>query len=269
MSQFVDFKQWLKSNLDAIDPQRYEVSNERQINSDLDKVDVVVSALSGTPYTDGANIPYQIEIFTTDVDKEMENFNKLAKTTSRVGFNQIINEGTAEQPSYRQIRVIPFLNTPVVMDKDIEIGSSHYARIVVFASTLIFYDINDIETLKIDNDTIEILSSAFNYVAELIPNRISGQELTKSKKKAASTSITFTAISRSCAFMDALNEIAVGNRKGNLPFTVKMTLTNKKEYTLQMIVSNYSLASQRTQIPTVNVTMFLYDDRGGSSDASN
>lgn len=269
MSQFVDFKQWLKSNLNAIEPQRYEVTNERQINSDLDKVDVVVSALAGTPYTDGANIPYQIEVFTTDVDQEMENFSKLAKTTSRVGFNQIINEGTSEAPNWRQIRVIPFLNTPVVMDKDIEIGSNHYARIVVFASTLIFYEINDIETLKIDNDTIETLSSAFSYVAELIPNRISGQELTKSKKKAAATSITFTAISRSCNFMDALNDIAMGNRKGNIPFTVKITLTSKKSYTLKMIVSNYSLATQRTQMPTVNVTMFVYDERGGSNNASN
>ena len=69
--------------------------------------------------------------------------------------------------------------------------------------------------------------------------------------------------------MDALNDIAMGNRKGNIPFTVKITLTSKKSYTLKMIVSNYSLATQRTQMPTVNVTMFVYDERGGSNNASN
>ena len=272
MNQFLDFKKWLQDKLNELYPNYFKVSTERNIDSDFIEGETIVSALAGVPYEDSANLPYQIDVYTSDVDNVMNLLTAFAKNVSNVPFNQIIQTGTTtvnneEQPVYTSHTITPFLNTPVVMEKDIQNGAQHYARIVVFASMLVFYDVNDIKEIKIDNEVIKTLNSSLNYATEMMSNRVSGQELNKSKKKASSVSINFTMINRNSTFGNKVFKITTGQLAGNTKFAVKITLSNDMSYTLNMMIGNSSLGSQRGQLPSLNVAMYLYDDRGDSNNA--
>ena len=270
-NQFIDMKKWVQEKLDSIKNGYFRVSNERALDSDFEG-EVVISALSGTPYEDSANIPYQLDVFTADIDNVMNFLNIFAKSFSNVSFSQIVQVGTEEEndevvPINELHTITPIINTPVIMEKDIPNGSQHFARIVVFVTMMVFYDINNVSEIMIDDEKINSLNGSLNYAAEMIPNRVSGQELNKSKKKVSTSSLSFTMINKNSVFGDAVFDTMSGVRKGNEKFVVKVTMNNGKTMTLNMIIGNASLGFARGQLPSLNVAMYLYDDRGDVNNA--
>lgn len=267
-NQFIDVKKWLQENLDAILPNHFRVSNERALDSDFEG-EVVVSALSGTPYEDSANIPYQIDVFTSEIDTVMNALNILAKTSSNVSFTQLVKIGKDNEDNEINAlhKITPYISTPVVMEKDIQNGAQHFVKIVVFVTFLVLYDVNDISDLEIDGEKINLLQSSINYTAEMISNRVSGQQLNKSKKKASTVSINFTMVNKNSTFGNKAFEVMFGQSSGNTKFVTKVTMNNGKTATVNMFIGNASIGSNRGQLPSLNVALYLYDDRGDVNNA--
>lgn len=246
-----NFTKYLQEKLDSIAEGQYTVSNERNVNASFKNNEVIISALSST-ITDreATDIPYEINIFTTDIDKVMVDFTMLAKTYSNVPYVEIENN---------QISTItPFFNTPTVLEKDI--GSQHHARLVVFANVNEKKGINNIKSLTIENESVETLNANLSYAVETNSTRISGEELVRSKKKASTVSISFMALNKSTPFFNKAFKIATGTLSGNTAFTVKATLDNGMETTLTMFITSYNLSSERTRLPSVNISLGLYNN---------
>lgn len=270
MAQFIEVDKWLQQKLDEIaGANKFKVSNERALDSDFEG-EVVVSALSGTPYEESANIPYQIDVFSSDVEHTMDVLNTLSKAYSNVTFEQVIkvSKDGNNNDIYAHHIITPLINTPVVMEKDIPNGSQHFARIVVFTTFLVFYSVNDIKELEIDGEKINMLNSSLNYVIEPFSQRVSGQELNKSKKKASTSSINFEMVNKDSVFGNKAFETWAGTLKGNTGFTVKVTLSNNKTATMKMMIGSCTLGHSRGKLPSLNVAMFIYDDRGDQNNAS-
>lgn len=265
--QFLDFVKYLQTKLDAIQ-EGFSVSSERRIDSNFMEKEVVVSALSGNIFDESATIPYQIDITTSDIDNVNNVFTILARNENNRPFTNIVNEGTEEVPDMKRYEVTPYFNTPVVMEKDIEIGSDHYARVTVFVSLVILFNTTNVSSIEIDGEEIKFLDGTFNYVAELNSNRVSGEQLNKSKKRTSSISLAFRFVNRDNNFSRKLFRIAVGTLPGNTNFEVKVTLTNGLSATLEMIVGSSSLAFARQQLASYNISMYLYDSRGDTNAAS-
>lgn len=262
----MDLVKYLQDKLDALSPGSYLVSKERNIDANYDeKHQVVVSALSGSIYREAGSIPYQIDVITNDIDKVMVDFTTLARNNNNVSYTQVIQSGTG---TYESTTIIPFFNTPVVMEKEIEIGSNKYARIVVFASINEQENVNNIKNLKVDDEEMELLTGTLAYVVEADPVRVSGQEMTRSKKRTSSCSISFSVINKSSVFLNKAFLISTGQLPGNTKFTVKFTLQNEQTATLTMMIGSYTFSNERAKLPSVNVGMFLYDDRGDSNATS-
>lgn len=257
-----DIVKYLQEKLDAIAPDVYSVSNERNVATDYSQIEVVVSALSGDIYKESSNIPYQIEIVTADIDRVMIDFTTLAKNNNNVSYTEII---ALDEDDYQSSTITPFFNSPVVIEKDIEIGSNRYARIVVFAQITEKFNVNNIKSLTIDGEAVDFLTGSFTYNAELNPSRVSGVELSKSKKKVASCSITIGMINAATVFTNKAFRVATGVLPGNTAFNVVVTLDNNLSATLKMLIGSYTLASERTKLPSINVGLFVYDDRGDSN----
>lgn len=255
---FVDLVKYLQEKLDAIAKGLYVVSNERNINADYEKNQVVVSALSGNVYEESATIPYQIDIITNDIESVMIDFTTLAKNNNNVPFDTVIQEGE----EYRAYTITPFFNTPVVMEKDMPLGSDKYARIVVFANINAIFNVNNIKSLRIDGEEIKFLNASIGYTTELKTNRVSGDELNRSKKYVASTSVTFTAVNKSSVFFNKLFKINFGQLKGNTCFNVEIEMIDGLKGRLKMIYGTGILSSVRSQLPSNQVSLFVYDDRG-------
>ena len=260
----MDLVQFLQQKLDSISPGAYEVSKERNIDADYSKHQVVVSALSGNLFKEAGTIPYQIEIVTSDIDVVQADFITIAKNNNSIPVTQVIQTG---ESSYQSVTMIPFFNTPVVMDKELELGSDKYARIVVWATVNEQENVNNIKELKIDGEEQELLTGSFAYVVEAQPTRKSGQQLSKSKKRTASCTISFSTISKSSVFLNKGFKVATGTISGNTSFNVVVTLENGLSATLKMFINSYTFNTERAKLPLVNVGLLIYDD-GGDTNAS-
>lgn len=250
-----DLVKYLQEKLNEISPENYTVSKERNIDTDFSNNDVIVSAMSATIIDSQAtDIPYEISIYTSDIDKVMADFTILAKTCSNVAITEFI-EGSL-------VTIVPFFNTPVVLQKDISFGSQRMARIVVFASVNELLGVNNIKTLKINNELIDKISATFNYSAETNSSRVSGEELVKSKKKAASNSITFMALNKNSPFFNRAFKIATGELDGNTSFDVEIELYNEAKATLTMFINSYVLNDEKAKLDSVNISMLLYNEVG-------
>ena len=260
----MDLVQFLQQKLDSLSPGAYEVSKERNIDADYSKHQVVVSALSGNLYKEAGTIPYQIEIITNDIDKVQADFITIAKNNNRVPVTQVLEVG---ENSFKSVTMIPVFNTPVVMDKELEMGSDKYARIIVWATVNEQENVNNIKELKIDGEEQELLTGTFAYVVEANPTRKSGDILSKSKKRTASSQITFSTISKSNVFLNKGFKIATGTLSGNTSFNVSIVLDNGLSATLKMFINSYTFNSEVAKLPLINVGLLIYDD-GGDTNAT-
>lgn len=262
---FIDIAKYLKDKLSDISDKEYRFSNERNLDSPDLEGDVVIRQLSGNPYEESATIPYQFEITTVDPAKVMEDFTQLAIKNNKKAFTEVIQTDTN---TYKSYTIIPFFNTPVIMESDLQIGSNHYARIVAFASINVVYQVSNVKKIKIDNEEIPFRSGTLAYTAELTSNKVSGDELNRSKKKTASTALTFLMINKSGFFANKLFQIATGSLPGNTKFSVYVEMDNGLNATMKMIVGTTALSFSDSQLPTNQVNLYLYDERGDSNASS-
>lgn len=251
--------QFIQEQLNAIRPNAYNVSSERNLKSNFEKHEVVVSQLSGDVYSKSSNLPYQIDITTSDPLEVQGDFFVLARNCNNVPFTKIIQEG---EENFKSVTYSIVFNTPVVMDKSVDIGVNHYARLVAFASVNEMNGVNQVKKLEIDGETIDKLNSTYSYVTEPSSARVSGEELTKSKKKSSSSTIVFTAINNATIFLNKVFKISTGQLPGNTKFTVNFELYNGLKAELPMYVNSYQLMDERGKLPSVNIGLALYDDRG-------
>lgn len=250
--QYVDFSQHLQGLLDALAPNLFKVTNERNLDGDMDG-DVVVSALSGNINKNSATIPYQIDVFTYDPENTMNVFTKLAHTYNKTSFTNVQDE--------KLYTIFQYYNTPVDMDKDIEIGQNHLSRIVIFAQLYIMFQVSNVKKITIDNEEIETLNGTLAYVCETHSNRVSGVQMNKDKKKAATLQLTFAMISKDSVFGRKLFLISTGQLDGNTSFSVVVDKTNGQTATLTMMITGCTNSWGDNALPSDQVSMGLYDNR--------
>lgn len=247
MNQYIDFKKYLQTEIGD----DYYVSNERNLDSTDDKINIIVKALAGNVYNDSATIPYQIEIFTSDPEKVLKDFNLFASSHNNKSFISIM-EG-------KLYNIIGVYTTPTIMDSDIDFIDNHFTRIVVFANMFIMFDLVNVGKLTIDGEEIEILNGSISYNTELHSQRISGNEHNINYKQASNISLSFTMINKDGIFSRKLSALRKGLIKGNTIFEVQLFLTNSTQETYQMIVNSSVLTWQRSALPSVNVSMMEGD----------
>lgn len=248
-----DLVKYLQAKLDSINEGNYHVANERNINADFKNNEVVISAMSATVNDRQAtDIPYEISIFTTDIDQVMTDFTILAKSFSGVSYQEV-HEGES-------VVITPYFNTPTVLEKDID--ALHYAKIVVFASVNEISGINNIKTLKIDNVPVETLNASLTYVVEQNAQRVSGQQLISSKVLSSSVGLTFMCLNKSTPFLNKAFKIVTGQLNGDTSFTVEVTLDNNITAEMDMYITQYSLANERAKLPSVQIGLSLYNSIG-------
>lgn len=262
--QFVDYQKIVQDRLDVITSGLFEVATERNVAANGEKVNVVLKQLVGTPMSNSAVIPYQMDIYTDKPQEMMNIFTAYARNFSNKQFNSTVNEGTEEDPDYKTYVVVEFVNTPVVMEEIIEAFGNKMARIVVYVSLTILKEVSNIASLKIDGEEIEFTNASLSYAAQIRSNRISGQQLNKGKKQEATTKIIFSGVNKNSIFYNKLFRIMFGLLDGNTSFSVEVTLTNGLNATVNMICDADAMAftgKGQPQLPSNQVSLTLYDDR--------
>lgn len=245
-----DFKKYLQDKIDEENGE-YKVFSERNLDSAFDG-DVIVSAKSGKYYRSSAEIPYQIQIVSSDPDSALTFFTKLFKKLHNTLFSQIIDEEMCNITQYYQ--------TPTIVNADIQFGSDHLVEIVTFASFFITYNVSDIQEISIDNEIIEFENASINYTTELHSVKKSGKINVGSRIKTNTTSIAFQMVNKNTVFCNKLFQIAFHKLDANNLFQVKIKMSNGYVGTLNMIISQNSINAAKNALTGANIALIEYDE---------
>ena len=253
MSVYVDYAEYLQSKIDEKNG-KYKVYAERNLDSAFDG-DVVVTVKSGKYYRTSAEIPYQIDIVSSNPEEALSFFTGLFKELHNTSFTSVVeHDGTTDTYNITQ-----FYQSPAVIDSDIQIGSDHLVRIVSFSSLYITYNVSDVAELKIDNEVIEFENMTISYVIDPHANKRSGNTTVKSRARTNTTSISFAMVNKSSIFCNKLFNIMFHVIDSNTTFTVKITMTNGLTATLTMILSTNALNAAKNMLAGDNIALIEYD----------
>lgn len=250
---FVDFKKHLQDILDSVATDTFEVSSIRNMKGNTKKVNVVFTPLAGSVYKNSATIPYQIDIWTKDSDSTLKIFTDLAKQYNSKSFISVIEE---EEES-KEYTVFEFYSTPAVTEKQVEFGTNRLDHLVMFANLNVLFEVGNVSNIKIDGEDIEFTSGNIAYAVETFSNRVSGGNLNKSVKKAATTALHFNMVNKTGVFTNKLLQIMFGMLDGSTKFTVEVKLTNGFVGTMEMIVhqNDFGFAKLTANLPNFNVML--------------
>lgn len=237
-----DLSEYLKSKLSD----DFIISNVRQLNgnfSDNTKHNVTVIELASNVLTYSATLNYQIDIQTAD------------PITASNAFKTLIANENNKKFVEDSMTIIPFFTTPTPMGGDSDVGTNTYVRLVVFATINIMYNVNDIVSAKVGDESIEILSTSIAYVATSKSKKVSGVEINKNVKEIAGVVINMRFVpSNSLIFVKSLSRIRQGTLSGDTHFTITLTFTNGDVETYTAIVLSHTLATNRGQIPAMDIS---------------
>lgn len=258
--QYVNLVDYLQKELDKEYPDRFKVSSERNLDTDLNNT-VIVQQLAGTTTQYSATIPYQIDIITKEPDDVMAIFTKYAKDHNRSTFTQTLCIGTDEtgNEKYQTNVIQQNYNTPAIFEKDIEALDNHYARIVVFSTMFILFKASNVESITIDGEQIDFINGNMSYVSELKSIKKSGRETNKNVGISSAISLTFAIASQDGLFTKAQHKLRTGERKRNAPFNVVVELTDGTTESYSMIIQTAVLTFGKNGTPSYQVTMLELD----------
>lgn len=261
---FVDITKYLEDRLKDVSGKEYVISKERQLDADDFEGQIVAIQLSGNIYDESASIPYRFEIVTKDPEKVQEDFTKLALANNNKPFTSVVE---TDEENFESFTVIPYFNTPVVINGDARFGNNNYAKLVCFATFSVLYQISEVKSIKIDSEPVSFQNATLSYNAEVNSNRVSGVELNKAKKRVATCALSFSLIHKATVFTNKCFQIMTGQLKGNTSFSVEIEMTNGLKATLVMFIGIGTLTSARALLPSEQVTLYVYDDRGEVNNA--
>lgn len=237
-----DLSEYLKSKLSD----DFIISNVRQLNgnfSDNTKHNVAVIELASNVLTYSATLNYQIDINTADPITASNTFKTLIANENNKKFVE------------NSMTIIPFFTTPTPMGDNSDVGTNTYVRLVVFATINIMYNVNDIVSAKVGDESIDILSTSIAYVATSKSKKVSGVEINKNVKEIAGVVINMRFVpSNSLIFVNSLSRIRQGTLSGDTHFTITLTFTNGAVETYTAIVLSHTLVTNRGQIPAMDIS---------------
>jgi len=246
---FVILRDYLQQELDKIQV-GFKVSKERALKTYFEK-EVVITQLVGTPSQFNATIPYQINVIASDIDNAMDVFTQFDKTHYKVAFDTTID--TNEKDEYGNEIFITYnisqnWNTPTVIDNNLEVGSNHFARIIMFGSLFVLYNSSNVKQITIDGENIDFVNGSLIWQQTMRSDRKSGQSNNKNISEASAVSLSFQFPSQKGIFASKLSALRTGKILRTTAFAVKVVLSDEsiEEYTMLVGTQTFTFAVSAT-----------------------
>lgn len=258
MAVLIDFKKHLQEILDQKASDTFFVSNTRNLNTDKNKINVVITALAGNVYKDSATIPYMVEVVSKKPDKIIDIFTSIAKEKNGKSFIEVVEEGEET----KEYTVFEFYSTPSITDKDLDYETNQASRLVMFVNCNVLFEVSNVSKIEIDNEELDFISGSLAYGIEPFSLRESGNSLNYAMKKSATTSLQIAMVNKTCNFTNKVFQILFGTLDGNNIFQCKITLTNGLVATLPMLINEntFNFAKNSPNLPSLNITLTMANE---------
>lgn len=254
----VDFRKHLQELLDIVAQDTFVVSSVRNMNTDKNKINVVVTALAGRIFENSATIPYTVEVISNNPDEIINIFSQVAKAQNNKSFIEVVEE----ESGVKEYTVFEFYSTPSIAEKDVDYDNNHKCRLLMYVDLNVLFEVGNVSKVEIDNEVVEFSTGNLSYGIESFSMRQPNAELNRSKKRTATTSLQLTMVNKTSVFTNKLFQIMFGTLNGNTKFSCKITLTNGITGTLPMILNNnsFNFAKNSPNLPSLNVVLSLTKD---------
>lgn len=250
---FVDFKKHLQELLDNIAQDVFVVSNVRNLNTDKNKINVVVNALAGSVYENSATIPYEVEVVSNKPDRIIDIFTALAKERNNKSFIEVVEE----ESGVKEYTIFENYSTPTIIEKDANYNTNHICRLVMYVNLSVLFEVGNVSKIEIDSENVEFVNGVVSYGTENFSLRESGKELNSALKKTATTSLQITMVNKTSEFTKKLFKIMFGELSKNTIFNCKITLTNGivGNLTMRIDSNSFNFARNTASLPSLNVVL--------------
>lgn len=221
------------------------VSNVRNIDANLEKTNVVITEMPGMVYENSANLAVQIDIYTNDADATSAILNAFCVANNNTTF---IENGYTILQTY---------TTPSPFERDIQIGTNNYVRLMMIGNLYIMFNISAISKLTIDEEKCDFLNISIPYSITAHSKIIDGNELATNIKTAASVNLVFSCINKETIFINKIRLIRTGVILGNNVFAIKIKYINGIEENYNMIIQSATPTFTRDALPKYDIIMAL------------
>lgn len=259
--QYFDAAAYFQAKLDAIcdamEIERYSVSNERKIDAANARI-VVVSAMAGPVGVVTAEITYEISVYTNAPEEVMAMLTQLAKTETGKTFTSESEDPDGNVSIYQ---CVGNYMTPTIMERDVEIGPNHGVRVVQYARFGILSDLLDIKTITYKGETVEFAQATTNFVSQMATNNRSGQSLMKNVATGAAVSVTLTvALQRTSLCIDVIKTMhGARNKNSAFALTISYGDSDGLEYSGNYVVQSATINTVKGSVPSLQVSFVEYD----------
>jgi hypothetical protein len=253
----MNYKDWIKKTIGGMLKERdeeinlevFEYSNANFSGGHKDCA-IVINGLGGTTDADVEVVPIQLmcmsgtqfnadgeENATYDIFYEvLKEFCKTYNMSSMV-----LNDFDYYKHSYIQ----PFPINALESD-----AGSYRLNFVVSGSLTISREIQDIKEITINNQQIKFLEASLNYITALSGSSKISKNLTDNKVQNAAVNIQIRMYHRNNMLSNMAREIRQDNLRPNSTLDVKLKFSDDSVETYKMIISTFTLTSDRIN-PTI------------------
>ena len=241
----------------SYDEIKIKVSPERsfKLPKDDNILLFVVKNLSGSYNLNIKTQPVQIIVYS-----ELDTFNIAQQILDY--FVLTHKNGSEKSQFYEDTTLIKQdYSTPVVLKAILPSETGFRATLYTYGQYVECAELQDVKNLKFRVSTrpsplyedINYIDATIAYSAVLNTSKKSGEEISTSQKQEAGLTLRLTLMNDSSTFVKRINQIMLGELKGNTTFTITFDL-NEDSYRIPFKLSDASLGTDRTNAPGLTVT---------------
>jgi len=241
---------YIKEYLKNILGDNYYVTNERNLEFQNGKINVIINSLSTTEFDGVSLLPVQMVFFSNDIDETQDALDDFVNTYNRKTWN-IGSEYVRSEYSKAQC-----------IDKNVpDISLNSPVRFLIYATFLVYSDINRLDSITIDGVEHKVFTYNLTYepsdqAGEEFEQNTNGPNAIKHIYSFTANNISLVLYSKNTDFLNTALDIQMGDTSPNTVFEVTFNFSNGTSYTREMLVGTYSnLTTSENDIPKVQVTL--------------
>lgn len=250
MNYITWLRETLGENYEITEILQYKENNEEIIKEDgkikpSSKINLIVKYLAGTSFKQSVVIPIQFSWRTWKPVEQMQLFTK---------FSQKHSNTTLVDDEFNYI--IQNYGTPLVANNFENIGNTKQSQIIMSGVLIISQNVDDIQKIEIDGETIETTTRTLTYSTEIDNQRTGNININNSNVSRANLQLTFTGISKNLAFYNKVEQIMFGELDINTDFKIVIYyLQNNRTREIKMKLNSNSINSQDRTLPLQNIAL--------------
>lgn len=211
-------------------------------DADVEVVPIQLMCLSGTQFNEDGTENETYDIFYEVLKKFCQTYNMTS---------MILNDFDYYKHSYVQ----PFPINALEAD-----AGSYRLNFVVSGSLTISREIQDIKKVYVNNEEIKFLDANISYVAALSGASKMTRNLITNKVQNASISVDIRMYHRDILFTRAIQKIRKSSLNPNQRFHIKLQFTNDEVEEYYMIISSFTLSSDRINPSICNINFAITNE---------